>query len=120
MLLVEGYTDSLNSGVALYFSNSAFQSSSLSGGMMPAMGRHSVMLRPDSVRRVTPPTTMTVKTNADDKRSQRPTAGGANTGNLEASAPGWTVPVDNERESGNRRAPILFVARQPARNGGKV
>lgn len=77
------------------------------------MGRHSVMLRPDSVRRVTPPTTMTAKTNADEKRSQRPTAGGANTGNLEASA---AVLVDSEREMGNRRALSLLMS---VRNGDK-
>ena len=85
---VERCADSLNSGVALYFSNSVFQSTSLSGGMIPVMGRHSVMLRPDSVRRVTPPTTMTAKTSADEKRSQRPTAGGASTGSLGAAASG--------------------------------
>ena len=39
------------------------------------IGRHSVMLRPDSVRRVTPPTTMTAKTSVDERRSQRPTPG---------------------------------------------
>ena len=39
------------------------------------MGRHSVMLRPDSVRRVIPPTTMTAKTSVDERRSQRPTPG---------------------------------------------
>lgn len=103
-LLLEGCTDSLNSGVALYFSNSTFQSSSLSGGMIPVTGRHSVMLSPDSVSRVTPPTMMTAKTNADEKRSQLPTAGGANTGSLESFALGWAVSVDKKREAGNRRA----------------
>lgn len=42
---------------------------------MPVIGRHSVMLRPDSVRRVTPPTTITAKTSVDERRSQRPTPG---------------------------------------------
>ena len=39
------------------------------------IGRHSVMLRPDSVRRVTPPTTITAKTSVDERRSQCPTPG---------------------------------------------
>lgn len=85
---------------------------------MPVMGCHSVMLRPDSVRRVTPPTTMTAKTNADEKRSQRPTAGGANTGNLETSASGWTARVDNKRASENRRALNPLMSAQPVQNGG--
>jgi len=38
------------------------------------------MLRPDSVRRVTPPTTMTAKTSVDERRSQRPTPGGGRIG----------------------------------------
>lgn len=87
---------------------------------MPVMGRHSVMLRPDSVRRVTPPTTMTAKTNVEEKRSQPPTAGGANTGKLGIFALGWTVPVDSEREPGNRRALSFLMSREPVRNGGKV
>lgn len=77
---------SLNSGVALYFSNSILQSSAFIGGMMPVMGFHSVMLSPDSVRRVTPPTTITAKTIADENKSQRPTAGGASTGNCDVCA----------------------------------
>ena len=44
------------------------------------MGRHSVMLRPDSVRRVTPPTTMTAMTRTEESISQFPTAGGDSTG----------------------------------------
>jgi hypothetical protein len=76
-------TYSLNSGVALYLSNSVSHSGWERGGRMPVMGRHSVMLRPDSVRRVTPPTVMTAKTRVDEKRSQRPTGGGERTGSEE-------------------------------------
>lgn len=46
------------------------------------IGRHSVILRPDSVRRVTPPTTITAKTSVDERRSQRPTAGGGRIGGV--------------------------------------
>lgn len=45
------------------------------------MGRHSVMLRPDSVRRVTPPTTTMAKTRVDDNISHIPTERGDSTGN---------------------------------------
>lgn len=40
------------------------------GGIEPVTGRHSVMLRPDSVRRVRPPKTTIPKTEAADPRSQ--------------------------------------------------
>ena len=69
-----------NSGVALYFSNSLSHSASESGGRTPVMGRHSVMLNPDSVRRVTPPTTMTAKTSVEERKSQFATAGVESTG----------------------------------------
>jgi hypothetical protein len=69
-----------NSGVALYFSNSSSHSVSESGGRTPVMGRHSVMLSPDSVSRVTPPTTMTAMTRVEESKSQLPTAGGESTG----------------------------------------
>ena len=49
------------------------------------MGRHSVMLSPDSVRRVTPPTTMTAMTRVEESKSQFPTAGGESTGSCCAS-----------------------------------
>ena len=44
------------SGVFLYFSNSTIHSSSLIGGKVPVIGRHSVIDKPLSVKRVTPPT----------------------------------------------------------------
>jgi len=69
-----------NSGVALYLSNSSSHSARESGGRTPVIGRHSVMLSPDSVRRVTPPTTMTARTRTEESKSQFPTAGGESTG----------------------------------------
>ena len=47
---------------------------------MPVIGLHSVMLSPASVRRVTPPTTMTANTNVEENRSQAPTVLLARTG----------------------------------------
>ena len=47
---------------------------------MPAIGFHSVMLRPDSVRRVMPPTTITAKTNPAEPISHPPTPGDDKTG----------------------------------------
>ena len=46
------------------------------GGKIPETGFHSVMLRPDSVRRVTPPTTTMPNTSAEEHMSQYPTEGG--------------------------------------------
>lgn len=48
------------------------------------MGCHSTMLSPDSVRRVTPPTTMTAKTSAEENKSQYETDGGVRTGSVSA------------------------------------
>jgi hypothetical protein len=75
------YAYSLNSGVALYLSNSAVHSSWERGGRIPVIGRHSVMLKPDSVRRVTPPTTTIAKTKVEDIMSHIPTERGARMGN---------------------------------------
>src|SRR5215510_167325 len=44
-------------GMAWYFSNSACQAAASSGGTTPVTGFHSTIERPDSVRRVAPPTT---------------------------------------------------------------
>ena len=57
-------------GMVLYLSNSFCQASSLMGGKVPVAGRHSVIDRPDSVRRVAPPTTTRIKTSAATARSQ--------------------------------------------------
>lgn len=59
------------------------------------MGRHSVMLSPDSVSRVTPPTTMTAITSADESMSQFPTAGGESTGSSAAGS--GDVPLDEKK-----------------------
>src|SRR6266852_1105616 len=50
-LLTSSYSDEV-----WYFSNSAAQAVSLSGGTTPVRGRHSTIERPEPVRRVTPPT----------------------------------------------------------------
>jgi hypothetical protein len=67
------------------------------------MGRHSVMLSPDSVRRVMPPTTMTARTRAEESKSQFPTAGGEITGSCSccwadtASAGSSSAPLDEKK-----------------------
>ncbi len=66
--------DDAYSGIALYFSNAASQSASLSGGMAPSSGCHSVIDRPLSVRRTAPPTTIMQKTSAATSSSQMRTA----------------------------------------------
>jgi hypothetical protein len=45
------------SGICLYFSKASCQAASVKGGMMPTIGFHSVIDKPESVRRVAPPTT---------------------------------------------------------------
>ena len=50
--------------VAWYFSNSASQVLSLTGGIVPVTGLHSTMDSPDSVSRVAPPTSRVAKTSA--------------------------------------------------------
>ena len=75
---------SLNSGVALYFANSSSQSALVNGGRTPAIGFHSVILKPDSVRRVTPPTTITAKTRAEDANNHIATGGGVKVGSSSA------------------------------------
>ena len=67
---------SLYSGICLYFSNSATQSASLSGGSTPETGRHSVIDSPDSVSRVIPPTPTTTTTSNATAHSQRASAAG--------------------------------------------
>ena len=56
------------------------------GGITPETGFHSVILRPDSVSRVTPPTTMTAYMSAVVPKSQKPTEGGVRIGNSLNSA----------------------------------
>ena len=74
---------------------------------MPVIGLHSVMLRPDSVRRVTPPTTITANTNQADPISHFPTPGGDSTGNLFAS---WVVLTFEEKNLGSNRGDLRMLA----------
>lgn len=66
---------------------------------MPDTGFHSVILRPDSVRRVTPPTTMTAKTRAEERSSQRATGGGESMGRLFSGS-------DGSADEGAAAAPV--------------
>ena len=66
------------------------------------MGRHSVILKPDSVRRVTPPTTITANTNADEIRSHRPTDGGERMGKGTVGAANCAPLAEKKRGSTNR------------------
>lgn len=52
----------LHSGVFLYLANSTSQSAAPRGGKIPLTTFHSVILKPDSVNLVKPPTTTIVKT----------------------------------------------------------
>src|SRR5690349_4392178 len=58
-------------GIALYPSNSASHSAWLNGGSTPVTGCHSVMERPDSVRRVMPPITTIKNIMAQQARSHQ-------------------------------------------------
>ena len=62
-----------NCGVSRYLANSASQSACDSGGRAPASGCHSTMDRPDSVRRVMPPTTTIAKVKAAQTKSHAAT-----------------------------------------------
>ncbi len=64
------------------------------------MGFHSVMLKPDSVRRVTPPTTMTANTSTADPSSQPPTEGGDSTG---SSFAGTSAAFEEKKRGSNAR-----------------
>ncbi|MNS67971.1 hypothetical protein D3C72_1012350 [compost metagenome] len=61
-------------GMALYLSKASAHWASFSGGMAPMMGFHSVIDRPEPVRRVTPPMTTMAKTMAALKNSHNATA----------------------------------------------
>src|ERR1700733_16003552 len=56
--------------VCWYLPNSAAQSAAESGGTIPVTGCHSVIDKPDHVRRVTPPITTIAKIMAQQTRSQ--------------------------------------------------
>ena len=57
-------------GICRYLSNASCQSASDSGGTMPMIGFHSVIDRPEPVRRVAPPTLTSRKTSAATVSSQ--------------------------------------------------
>ncbi|MNN08001.1 hypothetical protein D3C81_1208440 [compost metagenome] len=61
-------------GIALYLSKASAHSAPFMGGMAPMMGFHSVIDRPEPVRRVTPPMTTMAKTMAALKNSHNATA----------------------------------------------
>ena len=60
--------------------NSASHCASVSGGIAPVIGFHSVIESPDSVSRVMPPTTTIANTKAATKRSQAISREGAGLG----------------------------------------
>jgi hypothetical protein len=64
----------LYSGVAWYWANATFHCASVRGGKVPTIGCHSVIDRPECVRRVTPPTTTMANTSAQQTSSQATTA----------------------------------------------
>src|SRR6516164_5840166 len=61
------------SGICWYFVNSAAQSEAVSGGTTPMIGFHSVIDRPERVRRVMPPTTTIAKIMAQQTNSHTAT-----------------------------------------------
>lgn len=118
-------TYNLNSGVALYLSNSSFHCVSDKGGSTPVIGRHSVILRPDSVRRVTPPTTMTAKTSTDDNSNHPATGGGESTGSSAASAGAAEALAEKNRGSKDgrrfaRRVIHLVCVHKPERSSNPL
>src|SRR5579871_5423522 len=69
-------------GMVLYLANSACQSASESGGKTPVTGFHSTIDGPDSVSRVTPPTSTIANTSAAKHPSHTPTAPAPDGGGL--------------------------------------
>src|SRR5262245_51402676 len=61
------------SGICWYFANSVAQSAEENGGTMPIIGFHSVIDSPDSVSRVTPPTTTIRKMRPQHRNSHAAT-----------------------------------------------
>jgi hypothetical protein len=56
--------------MALYLLKASIQSASFIGGIAPMIGFHSVIDRPEPVRRVTPPTTTMANTSTATVQSQ--------------------------------------------------
>lgn len=103
-------THNLNSGVRLYLLNSSSHSACERGGRIPDTGRHSVMLRPDSVKRVTPPTTITANTRVEDASSHIATGGGESTGNSAAEGK-----AEDALEEKNRGSKVGLLGTAPER-----
>ena len=59
------------SGVARYWAKASAQSASDSGGSVPTIGCHSVIDSPEWVSRVTPPTTTSANTSAQQTKAKR-------------------------------------------------
>ncbi|CAK5275786.1 unnamed protein product [Mycena citricolor] len=139
-----GQAHILNSGVALYLVNSSSHASCVMGGTTPVMGFHSVILNPDSVKRVTPPTTTTANTSTDETMSHMPTetgGGGAVPGvaasivasvtvdvfcpgtvrGIPSSAVSFDVCLDasrvTHRRTGRREIPVLVGAKRAEMHG---
>lgn len=70
---------------------------------MPVIGFHSVILSPDSVNRVTPPTTITAKTKPEDINNHLPTAGGESTGR------GGDEAALDEKKRGSKRVDLCAL-----------
>src|SRR6266853_2278410 len=62
-----------DSGICLYFANSATQSVEENGGTMPTIGCHSIIERPERVSRVTPPTTTIRRSSPQQRKSHAAT-----------------------------------------------
>src|SRR5271166_4865570 len=60
----------LYSGICRYFPNASCHAASLIGGATPRIGCHSVIDRPEPVRRVAPPTTTIANTSPAIAKSQ--------------------------------------------------
>jgi hypothetical protein len=62
------------SGVARYLAKASSHCASVNGGSVPTIGCHSVIDKPEWVRRVTPPTTTIANTSAQQRKSHAATA----------------------------------------------
>src|SRR5215208_4885464 len=111
-------------GIWRYFSNSAAQAISESGGMAPVTGFHSVMERPDPVSRVAPPTATMATTSAARRKSQACTsfnASGRVAGSRVSEASAARVMEKPELSGGvqRRTAWAYFVPSHMTQTGGR-
>jgi hypothetical protein len=89
----------------------------VSGGKTPVIGFHSVMLNPDSVRRVTAPTTMTPSTRVLQPSSQKPTARGASVGRAALVVADVVVGVSPTKELEDGRVAAAYAVRRVKKEG---